>query len=355
MKQAAKNLLLFFASGIVCFLLIEGLSSALLVLKNALSFPFLIMETYHTQYDPQLGWVNIPGYRNDHFYGSGRRMQINSQGFRNDKDFSVEVPPGKVRAVCSGDSFTLGFDMDNNKTWCQELVSMDPRLETINMGQGGYGIDQAYLWYARDGQKFQHQLLLFAFVLDDFGRMEMERLYGVYDKPVLQLKGDMLEVTHMPVPKTPKTVRILRTAQSYLPGFRFYQLGLLLLKKVSEKLNKESNHENPKEDFKPVFLKIVDELNKINEAKESTLVLIFLPRNEDLLATSSDPMRRWVGEEAGKRDIVYLDLIEDFRLMGREIARPYFSGHYSEKGNEVVAGLIYNRLKQDPKTSKLFA
>ena len=62
--------------------------------------------------------------------------------------------------------------------------SLDPRLETLNMGQGGYGVDQAYLWYKRDAAKFEHQVHLLAFITDDFVRMQSDRFRG-YGKPVI--------------------------------------------------------------------------------------------------------------------------------------------------------------------------
>ena len=51
------------------------------------------------------------------------------------------MPPGKTRIICSGDSFTLGFGVDNEHTWPQQLAARNANLETVNMGQGGYGAD----------------------------------------------------------------------------------------------------------------------------------------------------------------------------------------------------------------------
>ena len=82
----------------------------------------------------------------------------------------------------------------------------------------------------------------------------------------------------------------------------------------------------------------------MNEEKKSSLVLIFLPRFEDLLVTDSDPMRKWLAQEAEKRKVPLIDLVEAFRKIGRDEVRPYFSGHYSEEGNRVVARMIYDRL-----------
>ena len=41
----------------------------------------------------------------------------------------------------------------NDDVWCKLLESIDNRIETVNLGQGGYGVDQAYLWYKRNSFK----------------------------------------------------------------------------------------------------------------------------------------------------------------------------------------------------------
>jgi hypothetical protein len=47
------------------------------------------------------------------------------------------------------------------------------------MGQGGHGVDQAYLWYKRDGVKLKHDFLLFAFITLDFQRMQQRDFLGL--------------------------------------------------------------------------------------------------------------------------------------------------------------------------------
>lgn len=348
-----KNLFVSIASAFLFFLLIEGVSSTLLVLKG-IYFPLLIMETYHTRYDPVLGWRNIPNYRNDNFYGAGRGMRINSQGFRNDSDFAPEVPAGKTRVLCSGDSFTLGFDVDNNQTWCEKLRIVNPRLETVNMGQGGYGLDQMYLWYLKDGRKLKHQVHLFTFVYDDFDRMNQKKLYSVYDKPVLKLEGENLRVENVPVPQTSKLTKITRTLLSFLPEFRFYQLGKLIERKLWGDRTALKQRQD-EEQTRALTLEIINRLKKLNEQKTSVLVLVFLPRFDDFYSVASDPLRNWLAEESRKRGIVFIDLVEDFRKIGREAARPYFGGHYTEAGNREVAQRILNHLAQNAKINALLS
>src|SRR5262249_673910 len=156
---------------------IEGLASYGLLLRDVMTTNPLA-ERRHTKYDADLGWVNEPNVYIRDMYGSGVYFQTNAQGFRNNHDITSSVPDGKARVICSGDSFTLGYGVDNDHTWCELLSVIDPQLETVNMGQGGYGVDQAYLWYKRDARKIEHQFQILAFITDDFYRVLSDSFSG---------------------------------------------------------------------------------------------------------------------------------------------------------------------------------
>ena len=157
-------------------------------------------ERIHTRYDDLLGWVNMENVVLRDLYGKGVYLRTNSQGFRANKDYDVSPPPDKLRIVCSGDSFTLGYGVDNDHTWCQLRANRDDSFQTVNMGQGGYGIDQIYLWYERDGSRLEHDIHLFTFITADFWRMRHRSFHG-YGKPFLTLRDGELAVENVPVPR----------------------------------------------------------------------------------------------------------------------------------------------------------
>ncbi|MBZ0270081.1 hypothetical protein K8I85_18165, partial [bacterium] len=126
---------------------LEGIAAIGLAIANArdpVRHP--VAERRHTRYDPELGWANRPSVRIDDLYGPGRSLTTNAQGFRAPCEYAERIPDGTIRLLCSGDSFTLGWGVDDADTWPAQLERLDERVETINLGQGGYGIDQAYLW-----------------------------------------------------------------------------------------------------------------------------------------------------------------------------------------------------------------
>jgi hypothetical protein len=69
------------------------------------------------------------------------------------------------------------------------------------MGQPGYGVDQMYLLYMRDGLALEHSIHILAFISSDLNRMRNldQHLYG---KPTLALVDGKLQSENVPVPAT---------------------------------------------------------------------------------------------------------------------------------------------------------
>jgi hypothetical protein len=349
---------------ILLLVLIEGTSSLVLFAYDLAKPVRLPVASPHTDYDTLLGWVNRAGFSDPDMYGRGVYFRTNAQRFRNDHDFTTDVPPGRVRLICSGDSFTLGYEVDNDHAWCAVLERRHPRLETVNMGQGGYGVDQVYLWYKRDGRRLEHDFQVFAVIQDDFRRMQARSYLsegGQYAKPVLALDGDSLRTENVPVPKWsyrfPRLIAFVNRKRSALEHLRIAQLG--------ETLRHRSGGAGEADDAGVDSLtwqiadRVLADLATVNRAKNSILVVLFLPTPGDSSGSSSDPWRRRVGAAAGHRGFVFVDLIEDFRAMPRDSIPWLFykpppprpggaSGHYGEIGNEWVADRLYRHLMAVP-------
>jgi len=95
-------------------------------------------ERKHAEFDDVLGWVNQQSIDVPDLYDPGLGLSTNSRRFRGRRETDDRIPAGKIRIVCSGDSYTLGYGVSDAHTYPQKLESLDPRLEVVNMGQGGY-------------------------------------------------------------------------------------------------------------------------------------------------------------------------------------------------------------------------
>ncbi|MDY7003946.1 MAG: hypothetical protein SWX82_08295 [Cyanobacteriota bacterium] len=305
-------------------------------------------EIRHTQYDELLGWVNLPNVNIPNMYGQGIYFQTNSQSLRNNEDFSINIPSNKVRIICSGDSFTMGWGVSNDQTWCQLLTSIDRRLQTMNMGQGGYGIDQVYLWYKRDGTKFEHNIQIFAFITDDFVRMQRAKSLG-YGKPLLSLENGELVNHNFPVSRGYFLVPKITEGSRYIQELRFLNLWQILFPRKLESDNKYVV-QTP-----AIAIKIFEELAKINQDKNSKLVVVYLPIYSDYYLNESSFWRQYLKTELEKRNIIYIDLIAEFRkrMPNEEVESAFLggNGHYSVSGNEFFANLLYEKLSSMPEVA----
>ncbi len=347
-----------FAATLVLLLVFEGIASIAYNFRDAFASKRWVEHLY-TEYDRELGWVNLPNVYLANLYGPGKYLRTNSQRFRNNTDFTRSVPPGKTRIICSGDSFTLGYGVDNDHAWPQLLASRAGGVETVNMGQGGYGADQAYLWYKRDGVALDHDIQIFAFIADDFRRMQSLAFIG-YGKPVLVVENDHLVTKNVPVPVSmdvwsPKLARA-QTALFNLSVTRLLRSVFRIDSAAAvTRTQKERNSETSK-----VVSHMLDDLLATNRAKNSVLVLAYLPtRDEGDLGAY---WRKFLAEYARQHGLLYLDLADDFHRLPPQQLDQFFiasgaldftgaTGPYTEAGNAFSADLIYRRLLANPETA----
>lgn len=342
------------AVAVALFIVVEGLTSAILFLHGiAFHRSPPLGEASHTRYDPELGWIAMPNVFVRDMYGEGVSLRTNSQGFRNEVEVPVEVPPGKVRVLCSGDSFTLGYGVDDDHAWCRRLTALDDRVETVNLGQAGYGIDQSYLWYLRAGAGLKHDLHVFAFITEDFRRMQSRDFLG-FGKPVIALRDDKLFVENVPVPRRPFYAAWLADRLRYVHWLRSMQLVRAALRKPGGRLTTEAARKDA--ETREVTYRIFEELAGLNAAQGSRLVLVYLPVEGDYTGEDSDAWRAYLGAESRRRGWLFIDLVEAFRRLPptevRELFIPegalpylYSAGHYTGKANEFVATQLSMELR----------
>lgn len=142
--------------------------------------------------DAQLGWRYRSGFSN-------RGNHINLQGLRSDREYAFAPPAGVVRVAAFGDSFVYGNEVDNDDAWAHIAESTFERLEVLNYGVGGYGLDQALLRYRAEGNQLSPHIVLIGFIADDIRRVvSVYRRFastrsGIFTKPrfLFEADGDM--------------------------------------------------------------------------------------------------------------------------------------------------------------------
>ncbi len=336
------------------FILLEG-GSSLVLFANDLRRARVSARAQppNATYDSLLGWTNLPNFSLQDLYGPGASLHTNSSGFRGSADTPDDPRPGTRRVICSGDSFTFGFGVDDDQAWCAQLQALWKGVETVNLGQGGYGVDQAYLRYKRDARRLAHQVHLFAFISQDFARMQRPAFLG-HGKPVLTLVDDSLVVGNVPVPRRAILSPLLLTSASAFRELRVMEL----LSKLGGGPT-EVGLEKADSPTLAVAEQIFDDLNRTNRAKRSVLVLVYLPTVMDFFGGGSNVWRRHLADFSARSGIPLVDLAEDLRRTPRDSIDALFfpqywplspgaAGHYTAQGHAWVAERLRTHLAAMP-------
>ena len=138
----------------------------------------------------ELGWSHTPGKEGDWIVGEDRiHVKINSKGLR-DKEYPYRKKEGTFRILVLGDSFTEGFQVPLDDTFCKvleyELNRNGREFEVINAGFAGVGTDYELLFLRREGYKYCPDLVMIGFFGND--------IYDNYrSKTILDTKNAPLE------------------------------------------------------------------------------------------------------------------------------------------------------------------
>jgi lysophospholipase L1-like esterase len=117
--------------------------------------------------DPLIGHDHRP---NRHAFLMGVQFDTNSKGLR-DREFSYEKPPGKLRIMMLGDSFTVGWGAKFDETFSKRIERLYAdrgiQAEVINTGVGNYNTIQEVEYYLTEGYKYNPDIVVLNFFVND--------------------------------------------------------------------------------------------------------------------------------------------------------------------------------------------
>lgn len=174
---------------------------------------YLQSEKSAMMYDPQLGWNQRPSV-----------AEHNAAGFITSRpEVAIERPADRLRIALFGDSFTQGsFEKGWWRVLEDRLNAAGHRAEVLNFGVAGYGMDQAFLRWRKDGAPYRAHLVIFGFFSDDcYRNLNLLRLLRDPDsgipfmKPRFVREGDRLQLVNSPTPAPEQVAEILREFPSW--------------------------------------------------------------------------------------------------------------------------------------------
>ena len=280
-----------------------------------------------TIYDPLLGWTSPPSTRWPDYYGPGEHCTFNARGFRALEEYADAAPDGRVRVLVLGDSFADGLGVGDKDTFPAQLERLHPRVQAPNLAKISYGLDQAVLRYERDAKDMDADIVLLAVIDDDLNRARWERFNGYWPKPRFRIANDgELELTGTPVPNFSLPV------SGPVAFLQRSALFLIVRQYLAESFRKK--------DDQALAWGILDRLRRFAGERGHEVALAYLPTIPEVKTGELLPLARLLEQYAHQKGLRFVQAASTFEGLGAKRIDECFlevNGHYSARGNELVA------------------
>jgi hypothetical protein len=185
-----KAILFRSASVLISFVIVALLGEAALRLFAPRLGVAVDEKARFYRFDQELGWVpreNVTRDEKDNHY----LVHQNQFGLRAPDDMQLKKTPGRKRILVLGDSYVWGVGASQEELFTAPEVH-GTNDEVINCGVSGYGTDQEYLFYLREGQKFDADQVVLAFTLYNDVENNLNSKQYSYLKPYFTLNDGQL-------------------------------------------------------------------------------------------------------------------------------------------------------------------
>ncbi len=321
-------------------------------------------------WDADLGWTNRPKSCT-----RDKKYCANAAGLRADRDYQKEIPPGVLRISLFGDSFIHGHDVDLAGSLAPQLekalAARGVNAEALNFGVGGYGIDQAYLRYSREGSYYDTNIVVEGLQFENVARHVMVfRLIAYpqskipFSKPRFHFDGPSLLIANRPTIAPEQIPDALanfdRSPLRPLEAFytdkyhRYWWRRSKLIALIAESMRK---HDDTVDVMRPdgegvqLTLALLERFKNDVSVTRKPFLLIYLPLKENLAAQlrgERDPWEPLV--DMFRHELTIVDptprLLAIARAKGVEAVAP---GHYSADGNGAVAEALAEAIAKMPR------
>jgi hypothetical protein len=172
---------------------LAGLLALLLVVEGMLRVAGFAPLSRLNRFHARLGWEKTPGLvsrrKTSEFDVT---FTINEKGLRGPL-FPEAKPPGTTRLVFAGDSFCLGYTVEEGDLFVEilgrELRAEGRPVEVVNGGTEGYSTDQEALWMEEVGVRYSPDVAFLCFYQNDVFHCGRDR-YLRYPKLLLDAEGN---------------------------------------------------------------------------------------------------------------------------------------------------------------------
>lgn len=326
-------------------------------------------ESIRARIHPVLGWE----------YGTGAvsaTEHLNAQGLRATREYEP-APPARVKRIAVfGDSYVYCNEVADAESWPGQIEA-GWNVEVLNYGVGGYGADQAFLRFREEGARLHPEVVVIGFtsmmatrVVSRYRRFQ-DPGDGPWFKPRFMLEGDALRLLPAPVASRADAERVLADPAGvaqfgrddfwYNPPVLEHQLypwsatyrlltglwgGIWRRYFHADRIHRGRTLNPQSESFK-IIVRILRDFATAVRAMGAQPVALMLPARGDVRLynrfgfTSYETLRPVM---AGL-NLLTIDPLQALTSSATPMAELFArGGHYSAKGNAVVATTVADAL-----------
>ncbi len=311
-----------------------------------------------TQFDSQLGWVNIPNYS---FTSDKRTYTTNKLGLR-----SEPLNPSANHVLVLGDSVAYGAGVNDDETFSYLLNKMFPNYQILNLAVSGYGVDQYYLALKNLINKTNPKLIITnIYTGNDLADTRRDNLFGI-SKPLFKIQnGELVNINS-------------KISRFSCPNLITRSWINSIMKKAKLQSLFCSNLELDLSSAKLTIKNLLQQIHRIGKSKNAETIFVLSPT---LIGTQwlncywSGKPDNCEGLDSGfhhlyvefkeileENKFQFLDLNNSFLLNSKGSTKELVSlynqngkdfHHYSPKGHHLVAKYLGNFINHDLKASRL--
>jgi len=322
--------------------------------------------------DSDLGWTLRPGRRKTKLPDA-----INAAGMRDDREYAKIPDPGVVRIAAFGESFTYGEEVALGENWTKQLAAMEPMVEVLNYGVGGYGLDQAFLRYLKLGQEYRPDIVLIGYMSENMARsVSVYRPFlvpkggGIFSKPRFLLEKGNLALLANPLRSLDDYRKLAENPAQELANLgqrdAHYQAKyqesrwdfsptVRLIKSVKARLEPEGmvwrNADGmcvPETEAFQVTLAVLKTFyRQVLENGQLPVIIVFPCTYDFWRAYRQEPLHYGPFLQAMKSEgLSYIDTFDAFLpVTSPEQIRSLIGGHFTPEGNRIVAEDVLSHLR----------
>ena len=257
----------------------------------------------HTIRDTLLGWASEPGYANPDEYGAGIGLTLTREGYRTNGAARPGPADARTSVACSGDAFTFGVGVADDRHWCGLLEQVVPGIRTTNLAEPAWSLDQSVLRYRRDGAPLAAGVHIFALTDASLERGTGGSMDG-WSRPYLALDGEQVTTKNVPVPAQSRgAIRRASAARA------FDQLRIVQEVRRFRGIDRQESARDAADERLPLVERVIGDLAAADRARGGRLILIYIPTARAARrAGSGEARRERLAAFAKSRDIPFVDL-----------------------------------------------